>query len=190
MSAFVERFEHDVFVSYAHLDDVPLGSGDMQWITSLVRYLREELVSNLGRADIWHDLRLAGNDALWPELASRLKRSAILLAVVTPAYISSPWCRRELTTFLEYHQDAPAGSRIVHASKDPLDEFPLPDGLASAQVWRFYHWHAECGQVVRLLPGQEMFQIQLEALAVYITSVLRALKQPGATAVGKDWVDH
>ena len=57
--AYVPGYDHDVFVSYAHLDD----QGESAWVTTLVRHLDTELRQRLGTKDlmIWIDRSLDGN---------------------------------------------------------------------------------------------------------------------------------
>ena len=51
--AYVPDYDHDVFVSYAHLDD----QGESAWVTNLVRHLDTEVRQRLGTKDlrIWID---------------------------------------------------------------------------------------------------------------------------------------
>jgi hypothetical protein len=37
--AYVPEFEHDIFVSYAHVDDIPLPGIEDGWVTTLVNNL-------------------------------------------------------------------------------------------------------------------------------------------------------
>src|SRR5271165_3364965 len=57
--AYVPDYDHDVFVSYAHLDD----QGESAWVTNLVRHLDTEGRQRLGTKDlrIWIDYSLDGN---------------------------------------------------------------------------------------------------------------------------------
>jgi hypothetical protein len=84
--SFVPGYEHDVFVSYAHIDDRPSfepRAGEeppLGWVGTLVRYLKNQLGQNLGRSDackLWFDNQsLRGNHLLNDEIAARLERSA------------------------------------------------------------------------------------------------------------------
>ena len=58
--------DHDVFVSYAHLDN----QGEPAWVTNLVRRLESEVGPRLGSKDlrIWIDHDLDGNHPLTPEI--------------------------------------------------------------------------------------------------------------------------
>jgi len=83
--AFVPGYEQDVFISYAHVDDVPFfGGADPDqaagWVTRLVRHLENFLAQQVGCAEgfrVWKDnYNLRGNDALTPEIAAELQRAA------------------------------------------------------------------------------------------------------------------
>jgi hypothetical protein len=69
--AFVSDYDHDVFVSYAHLDN----QGETAWVSTLVRHLDTDLRQRLGTKDlrIWIDENLDGNRPLrnWPTINSR-----------------------------------------------------------------------------------------------------------------------
>ncbi|HYQ91081.1 MAG TPA: hypothetical protein VES89_03145, partial [Candidatus Competibacteraceae bacterium] len=60
-AAFVTGFEHDVFVSYAHVDNQPLlvpGGVPAGWVNTLVENLKRLLSQQLGRKDwgkLWFD---------------------------------------------------------------------------------------------------------------------------------------
>ena len=53
---------HDVFVSYAHLDDQPPLNATKGWVTTLVDEMKKVLDRRLGGADVWMDHELAGNE--------------------------------------------------------------------------------------------------------------------------------
>lgn len=97
--AFVPKYEHDVFVSYAHLDNE-----GTPWVTTLVDKLSSEMQQRLGTRDfrIWRDNELAGNRPLTPEIMEAIRCSATLLIVMSPGYLNSEWCARERNQFLEF----------------------------------------------------------------------------------------
>jgi hypothetical protein len=75
--AYVPDYDHDVFVSYARLDD----QGESAWVSNLVRHLDTEMRQRLGTKDlrIWIDHRLDGNNPLTPEIMGAIRQSATLL---------------------------------------------------------------------------------------------------------------
>lgn len=94
------NFEIDVYISYAHLDDQPLTSEQPGWVSQFHAYLDKALTWKLGyRARIWRDLRLSGNESYANESAEALGKVAILVTVLSPCYVESEWCRREIEEF-------------------------------------------------------------------------------------------
>ena len=54
-------FENDIFISYAHIDDMALVEGQKGWISSFHRALEIRLGQLLGRTPrIWRDPKLPG----------------------------------------------------------------------------------------------------------------------------------
>jgi len=84
---YVPGYDHDVFVSYAHLDN----QGEPAWVTNLVRHLETEVKQRLGTKDlrIWIDHNLDGNHPLTPDIMQAIRRSATILPIVSPSYIES-----------------------------------------------------------------------------------------------------
>src|SRR5262245_18805131 len=99
---FASGFGHDVFVSYAHIDNDPLYDNSEGWVSKFEASLGKLLRRRLGRApvlSIWRDQKLRGNDYFDDAIAAALRSSAILVTVMSPAYLASPFCRRELDEF-------------------------------------------------------------------------------------------
>jgi len=96
-------FDFDIFVSYAHVDDeMPLQSNPQGWVTTLTSHLKNKLDQKLGRHEayaLWMDQELRGGQPITPNILAKVQRSAILLVVLSPGYVASEWCRRELDTF-------------------------------------------------------------------------------------------
>jgi hypothetical protein len=94
------HFDGDAFISYAHLDNQELIEGRKGWVANLHRALEIRIGQLLGKPPhIWRDPKLQGNDFFADTLIERLRRVAVLVAVVSPRYIRSEWTRRELETF-------------------------------------------------------------------------------------------
>lgn len=107
-------FENDVLISYAHIDDMALMEGQKGWISTLHRALEIRLAQLLGRTPrIWRDPKLSGNDVFADHLIDRLPGVAILLSVVSPRYLKSDWCLRELREFIKAAESA-GGVRRGH----------------------------------------------------------------------------
>src|SRR5215470_12207275 len=123
---FVNGFKHDIFVSYAHVDDQAWPGTSQRWVTTLVEGLKLALAQKLGRPDsfsLWMDYKLPGHKPLTPEIFENLEQSATLLIVLSPGYVASHWCKDEKNTFLETVKHLPDNqARVFVIKHSPLDE--------------------------------------------------------------------
>ena len=127
--SFIPGYEHDVFISYAHVDDRPfIASAGLEsspgWVSTLVHHLKNEIAQKIGRSDtvsVWFDSHnLRGNHQLTDEIAARLERVAIFVAVLSPGYVASQWCQDEARLFARCCSGDP-GRRLFVIEKSPLD---------------------------------------------------------------------
>jgi hypothetical protein len=96
----IPNFEEDVFISYAHIDNEPLTEGLKGWVETLHERLSIRLSQLLGeRVNIWRDPELQGNEVFADTLVERLQNTAILISVISPRYVKSDWCLKELSEF-------------------------------------------------------------------------------------------
>src|SRR5258707_15742995 len=84
----------DIFISYGHLDNYE------GWVTALATRLRNRLPGLLGRpVTVWMDPKLGGADAVWGTLEEKISQSATLISILSPRYVKSLSCRREMEQF-------------------------------------------------------------------------------------------
>ena len=139
------QFEKHLFISYAHLDNLPLTEQQQGWVTKFHNSLSAMLSMRLGRkAEIWRDVKLAGNDIFADEIVSQFPKTALLVSVVTPRYVESEWCTREAQEFCR-KAEAAGGllvdnkSRILKVIKIPADgEDSLPEIMKASLGYPFY----------------------------------------------------
>lgn len=113
----------DLFVSYAHADDkVPAGARN-GWVTTLVGQLKLVLQRKLGGtgAQVWMDHALAANQPLTATLRDRVSRSRTMLIVLSPGYVKSTWCQRELCDFVTAAQARGEAENIFAVELEPID---------------------------------------------------------------------
>jgi hypothetical protein len=129
------NFEHNLFISYAHIDNEPLVPGEKGWVSRFHTTLKAMLSMRLGRdARIWRDEKLTGNDVFSDEIVARFKQSAALLSIVTSRYLNSEWCTREAREFCQSAQQNGGltfdnKSRVFKVIKTPVetqDSLPAP----------------------------------------------------------------
>jgi hypothetical protein len=133
--------EHDVFLSYAQIDNLPASGIKQGWASSLHHDLERALSRQLGgRSEIWFDLsELRGNAAVTPEIADKLLEVQTFVAIVSQSYLNSSWCRRELSLFRERFQ-TPDSGRIFVANIQGLNSEQLQDiGLEDLPTYRFWY---------------------------------------------------
>jgi hypothetical protein len=95
-------FVNDIFISYAQLDNEPLSPDEDGWVSRFHASLARHLNPRLGApARIWRDDSLQGNDVFPAEIVEQLSGTALLVSVLSPRYIRSDWCARELREFCE-----------------------------------------------------------------------------------------
>ena len=93
-------FARQLFISYAHIDNQPLTPQQQGWITRFHASLAALLSMRIGRkAEIWRDDKLRGNDIFADEITDQFHQTALLVSVLTPRYLASEWCTRELRAF-------------------------------------------------------------------------------------------
>src|SRR5690349_8286343 len=97
------KYEEEVFISYAHIDNEPLAEGQRGWVQLLDERLRKRLAQLLGeQAKIWRDPKLQGNDEFSEILMHKISNVALLVSIISPRYLKSEWCVRELDEFCRH----------------------------------------------------------------------------------------
>ncbi len=147
------NFEGDAFISYAHLDDAELVPGKEGWVANLHRALEIRLAQLVGeKSRIWRDPKLQGNDFFADTLVDRLRDVAALVAVVSPAYVKSDWCLKEVTAFCKA-ADGCGGirvrdkARLFKVLKTPVSLEEQPTSLQHLLGYEFFKVEPESGRV-------------------------------------------
>jgi hypothetical protein len=127
------EFERHLFISYAHIDNQPIIAEQQGWVSQFHRSLETMLSMRMGRkAEIWRDRKLSGNDIFAAEILAQFPKTALLIFVLTPRYVDSDWCSRELREFCKIAEESGGmvmenKSRVIKVIKTPVEnEGPLP----------------------------------------------------------------
>lgn len=132
----------DIFISYARDDDLP--PPDRPDKKGFVTFLYESIqyeFRDLGpdRPKIWRDTkRISDGDQFSPALEKALKEASTLLVVLSPNWMASEWCNRELETFARYHNTDGVLQRIIVVSKHHIDFDARPTLLRGQTGFEFY----------------------------------------------------
>jgi hypothetical protein len=140
-------FEYDMFFSYSHGD--PRGKGDSplkRWSKQLNEALSETLDALLSPPPrIFFDESSDGLNKtahLGPEIEQKVRASALFHMVMSPHYLNSPWCRRELDTFVENlpGQASGIGGRLFISKAMETDDLAWPSCLCDAEGNKTVGW--------------------------------------------------
>jgi hypothetical protein len=178
----------DVFISYAHADDDVPAVARVGWVTALVGELRKILRRKLGGngAAIWMDHQLAAHENVSVELLDKLRRSRVLLLVMSPGYQRSPWTQRELANFLLGAGAAHDKRAVFVVEIEPIDRETWPRALRDLELTPVRFWDrgsedgvpALLGYPVPPSDGASPYWTTLNELAHRIAACLAAKPAP------------
>src|SRR5262245_20338207 len=147
----------DVLLSYAAIDDFPLQEGKPGWVSQLHRNLEVRMEQLSGEKV--HIARLPG-DAISPaveaELLQQVPQAKAMISVVSPPFIRSEVCRREVKQFWDgaertggrYIKDK---ARLLKVLKTAVSEQQMPrqllDIFSPLFGFEFFEFDAETGRV-------------------------------------------
>ncbi len=137
-------FEQDLFISYAHIDNEPIPPYE-GWISRFHEALEAFVSMRMGgRVNIWRDGKLSGNDVFSDEIIDQFAKTAILVSILSPRYVQSEWCSREMHEFCEAANQSLGvvvnnKSRVIKVIKTPVEgEETLPEIARQVLGYPFY----------------------------------------------------
>ncbi|HEX3231312.1 MAG TPA: TIR domain-containing protein, partial [Pyrinomonadaceae bacterium] len=138
-------FEKDLFISYAHIDNKPLTPEQQGWITRFHASLEALLSMRMGgTARIWRDNKLQGNDVFSDEIVDQFSHTAVFVSVLTPRYLNSEWCNKEVAEFCKRAEESGGmvvanKARIFKVLKAPVDsQESLPQVVRDVLGYEFF----------------------------------------------------
>ncbi|HET8891942.1 MAG TPA: P-loop NTPase fold protein [Candidatus Angelobacter sp.] len=170
--SFVPEFDQDVFISYSDIDNKD------GWVNNLRARLLQRLAQLLGRrVSIWQDTAGLRADANWSDQVSQnLAQSAVLVVVLTPAYLSSKYYRSELEKFIGLASNSGTGlERIVKAVRTPIEGQEEFEPLKRLLSFEFYGHGESLRSFTDLSITSQEFSLRLDKLAEHIAGILRSL---------------
>jgi TIR domain len=140
---YVPDFINDLFVSYGHIDDSPLGEGKRGFVSRFHADLQRRVNQYLGtEVKIWRDNELGENVPFPPEIERNLRGAAAWIPVLSPRFLNSPWCQREQSIFLNAVEGSGGvkvgtRSRIFKVVTTLVDLSELPDTMQQVLGYEF-----------------------------------------------------
>lgn len=193
--SYVPSCESDLFISYAHIDDESMFEGQQGWVEAFHRALDVRLRQLLGEpAEVWRDPELRGNDYFETVLKGKLAKTALLLSIVSPRYLKSDWCLREVEEFCRCAEHSGGlrlrdRARLLKVLKTDVPRDDLPPPMRPLLGYEFYELDAtRRPREYRIPPtaGAESYQAcldRIEDLAYDIRTTLEALRCAGPGAL-------
>lgn len=197
--AFLGNYDYDVFISYAHVDNVPRAADEAGWVDNFCDAIRRHLPKHLpasspnrSKLSIFMDGKLEGNDEFDPTLQNVYERSAVIVSVLSPNYVGSKWCLREVDGFTRVReprivQGGRVQSRVLKVVLSGVPDDKQPKALFATNGYRFFDHDPQTGHEVQFRrtiqrdPDQRYWN-QVEAIARDIGGVLETLAKPAAAA--------
>ena len=183
--ASVTNYRNDLFISYSHIDNEPFGPQG-GWVDIFHAALQNFVNVRVGRrVAVWRDARLSGAEIFSDQIEQELRSSAVLVSIISPGYLQSHWCNRELVHFSR-EADA-AGQlrignlrRVVKVLRLPVARELLPPLLDDVLGTSFYRVDAASDRARDLLldplpDAQQVFRARVDDVAHDIAQVLAAV---------------
>jgi hypothetical protein len=146
--AYIKDYEYDIFISYAHVDNIAFPGQADGWIEQFYKNLNLMLAKRFGRLDIvkiwWDSKKLDGSVLFDKSIEDGIKKSAILICLNSPGYIQSTYCKQELDLFFKKAQSEKAGlnvgnrSRIIHVLLNNIPFTEWPEELSGTSGFPFH----------------------------------------------------
>ncbi len=147
----------DMLLNYAAIDDYPLQEGKPGWVSQLHRNLEVRMEQLSGEkvriARMPEDAIAQANEA---ELLQHVPRAKAMISVVSPPFINSQLCRREVERFW-HGGEQPRGryvedkSQLLKVLKTAVSEGQMPrqllDIFSPLSGFEFFELDAETGRV-------------------------------------------
>lgn len=188
--AFVKGYEYDIFISYAHVDNISFPNQGDGWIKQFYQNLNLMLAKRFGRMDMvkiwWDSKKLDGSVLFDDSIAEGIKKSAIMICLNSPGYAASDYCKKELQLFHEkalkekYGLKVGDQARILHVLMNNIPFKEWPEELSGTSGFPFHDAESndDFGDPVETLSPK--FKSQMRHLKDSVYRLLETLNRTSA----------
>ena len=174
-----------IFISYAHADNLPYEKGAKGWVTNFVEKLQNAIGMKEGGRGVecWMDHRLEPHRAVDDELRKCILESKCILAFMSPNYLESKWCGKEMNTFVELVGGGKANDRVFLVELQPTDREKWHPGIHEISEVKFWSSslekpsHKPLGWPVPKLTADDKYWDELNSLAESLANQIKALPE-------------
>src|SRR5438874_1466554 len=166
-----EDRDHDVFISYAH-------EMDPTWVRLFVEQLKVRVSNLLPKTPkIYFDDQMEQGAIVPKALLDAVGSSRLLLVILSPKYVESPWCRMELSAFCEAGERA-MQHRVFVVEAERIERETWPSGLRDLETLAFWQEDPETKVPERLDPEfgdkyAQMFKRRVGEIAHFLADRLK-----------------
>ena len=186
-------YDNHVFISYAHIDNLPISEEQQGWISRFHQTFAVFLSQRLGsKARIWRDQKLNGNDIFGDEIVDQFQRAALLLPILSPRYVRSDWCKREIHEFCENALQSGGlivdnKLRIFKIVKTPIDDNDaLPAIIHESLGYDFFTLEEQSPLELDPIFGERYKQDYLRKICILASDVAGLLRRMETAAPTAD----
>lgn len=170
-----------VFISYARADDEPKQGARDGWVSTFVANLESDVARQMGGDTVafWMDPQLEPQRQVDQALRQRLGESDIVVALMSPRYLASAWCRGEMATFVDEVCGGHPADRVFIVELLPTDRgawHAAVRGLTGLTFWTQSLRQPEAKTLGWPLPdvrGDRDYWDEVNALATRLARQLR-----------------
>jgi len=187
--------DSDVLLNYAAIDDVPLQEGRPGWVSELHRNLQVRVEQLSGeKVKIARSPRMEAAPVIETEMLAYLPRIKAMVSVVSPPFVHSDICRREVENFWRIAEQTGGRwvedrSRLLKVLKTSVSPEEMPPSLADIfsplSGFEFFERNAESGRIREFDESfgpalKQRFFERVYDLAYDVSQILRTLKLSGS----------
>ena len=146
--AYIPGYTYDIFISYAHLDNLKMYGQQLGWIELFYQSLNLKLAQRIGKMDAvkiwWDSKRLDGSILFDGSIEKGVKDSALFISLISPGYLQSDYCKKEMELFYEKSAVEKNGrsvgdnSRMIKVLLNNIPYTEMPSQFGNATGFPFY----------------------------------------------------
>jgi hypothetical protein len=185
MMGYLPGFQHDIFISYAHVDNAAVDEA-AGWVTRFREHLDVQLskrVGRMGAVKIWQDPTLEGSQLFDKTIEDAVNGAALFIALTSSGYLASDYCQQEVGWFHQKASNEPSGLAVgdrlrlfnVLLNNVPFGDWPEQFGRTSGFPFHDAESPDDFGYPSD--PQDKAFQMQMRKLVEAVYRTLCAMKE-------------
>ncbi|CAN5478639.1 hypothetical protein BH10BAC2_BH10BAC2_22780 [soil metagenome] len=184
--AYIPGYTFDIFISYAHTDNLKMPGELKGWVELFYESLRTKLDIRIGakqnEVKIWWDKRrLSGDIEFDNSIQEGIRNSAIMISLLSNGYLKSDYCKQEMNLFHEKLKLDDIGasvgnrSRMIKVLLANINYTKLPEQFGKTTGFPFYKARDDDDYGESTEIADPIFKQQLKDITDSIVSIFEGL---------------